>query len=112
MHGYDVYGYDDPLDKAISLTLAIVMWLLVVLMVCAVIAIFSTHYASQQEWAALAERFEGLPELPPEEKVSYVVEDKESGSEYLAVVTEGGSDVQLTYLEPAAPDAQDEGNRQ
>lgn len=63
-------------------------------------------------WVELTDRFEELPELPPESEATYVVTDREAGATYVAVVGKGGTDVQLTYLEPAAPDAQGEGDRQ
>ena len=58
-------------------------------------------------WVALAERFEELPELPPEDTATYMVTDREAGVTYAAVVAEGGADVQLTYLGSA--DEQEEG---
>lgn len=64
-------------------------------------------------WVALAERFEELPELPPEGAATYVVTDREEGAIYVAVVEEGGAGVQLTYLESAdEADKHDEGSRE
>ena len=61
----------------------------------------------EDTWVALAERFEELPELPPEDTATYMVTDREAGVTYAAVVAEGGADVQLTYLGSA--DEQEEG---
>ena len=97
----------DPNDPAKGPKLMLAAFLLAVFVIvieCGAINCINQVLESNREqapaaWVELTDRFKGLPDLPPEEKASYVVEDEEAGGKYLAVVSDGGAEVQLTYLD-------------